>query len=1310
MAGGLAIFIVLVVVAITILLHSNRFHVYLLRTAQQKASDAFGGPVQVREFAFHWSDMSPTVDLYGVVVHGAPPYPDPPLLEADALHVGVTITSLLHKAWYVNDIRMEHPVARVFADRDGHTNLPPTKAEEPGQQSRTSVFDFGIRHLLLERGEIYYNNRKSELSADVRDLFLQSAFELMQKRYFGTLSYRDGHVQLQNASPVVHNFNARFAATPEEFKLESAVLNSASSRLSIVATARDYSQPRVHATYEAVLDSGEFRRVFHNSSLPIGVIRSSGVLDYASQLNRPLLATTTVNGDLRSAGLTVTSENAQVQIRDIGAHYSLAEGNAAVTGIHAQLFGGILAGTLVMRGLTGSTRSHLSASLRGVSLGDLQSELQNMTGSAMRNQIILRGSMNASADATWGKTMQDLMTRAEATLQASAQPTKGGTATPINGIVHAGYAGAKQQLSLTQSYVRTPQTSITLNGTVSNNSALQVRVESNELHEVESIASAFRVPDSAPIGVYGRAALTATVTGSTRRPQITGQLSAEDLRVRGSSWKLLRTNLAANPSQVRLENGELDSAARGRVTFKLVTALQQWSFTNSSPFQVQLAASQINSADLVRAAGSDAAITGTLSADIVASGTQLAPIGHGSLGLASARIGEEPIRALDLRFQGTGNQVNANLRVDLPAAGSANATVEYEPKQQAYRVELHAPGIKLDQLETVKARHLQVQGVLNVNANGGGTVQDPQMEAVIEVPQLQIRDQVIRGLKLQATVANHIASFNLDSQLLQTRAGGHGTIQLKGDYVADVNLDTQAIPLDPWFALYAPSQAGNLTGQTELHASLRGPLKDKTHLEAHLLVPQLALNYKNTIQLASAAPIRADYTNGVLNLQRSTIRGTGTEITFQASVPTAKDAPTSMLMRGDIDLRLAQLFTPDITSGGELQFDIDSYGRRSDPNVQGQIRIVNASFATVDAPVGLQSGNGVLTLTRDRLTVTEFKGNIGGGNVTASGGLVYRPQLQFDLAMAGEGVRILYPQSVRTTLSSNLALTGSLDDALLSGQVAIDQLSFAPEFDLMDFVGQFGEEATPPPTQGFSQNLRLEIGIHTPGGLNLTSRTLSLAGSANLHLRGTAAQPVMLGRLNLGGGDLIFSGNRYKLQSGTVDFTNPSRTEPVVDMTVNTTISQYDIQMHFWGPADHLHTNYSSDPALPPADIINLVVLGKTSEAAAANPTPPGALGAQSLVASQVSNQVTNRIEKLAGISQLSIDPVLGSGQQNPGAQMAIQQRVTSKIFVTFATDVTSTGREIIKFEYQANRRTSFNAVRDQNGGFSFETSFRKQW
>lgn len=1303
----------LAVVGIVVVLHSKRFHAYLLRTAEQKASDALGSKVQARNFDLHWSGMGPSVDLYGIVVDGAMPNPTPPLLEADALHLGVTITSLLHRAWYVNDIRIEHPVARIFADRNGHTNLPVAKNSQSSASRQTNIFDLGIRHLLLERGEIYYNNRKSDLTADLHDLSLQSSFELLTQRYSGTLSYHDGHLRLQNASPIVHNLKANFEATPEEFKLENVELTTGSSRLSMVATVNDYSKPRVHATYEAAINAGEFHRALNNPSLPAGIIQSSGILDYAAQDNASLLATVAASGDLRSASLVVSNQNSRVTIQNLGARYSLANGNASITGVRAQLLGGSLAGAMTMSDITGSTRSRLSASLNGVSISELQRELQSPMGSSssasVASQIVLQGTTNATADATWSKGTQDLLAKVDATLQANAQPQQGGATTPITGVIHARYAGRNGQLSFDQSYVRTAQTSVSLNGTTGNNTALQVLVNSNDLHELETIASGFQAPGSAPIGIHGSAALNATVSGSTHNPQIIGQLTAENLRVRGSSWKLLHANLSANPSQFRVENGELNSASQGHITFKAATDLQQWSFTKTSQFRLQFSASQISADDFLKSVGSTAPVSGILSANVTASGTQLAPVGNGTIGLASARVSGEPIRSVDLRFQGTGTRINADLKIDLPA-GAVNGTLMYQPASHSYQVNLRAPAVHLDQLETVKARNLQLQGVLDATVSGRGTVQDPQMQATIEVPQLQLRDQIIRGLKLQSNVSNHVANFTLDSEMLNTHAGGHGTIQLSGDYLADASLDTQSIPLGPVVEMYAPSQAGNVTGQTEVHATLRGPLKDKTRLEAHLQVPQLSVNYKNAIQLAAAAPIRADYANGVLNLQHSTIRGTGTELTFQASVPVAKDAPASILMQGSVDLRLAQLVSSDISSAGQLRFDIDSNGRRSDPNVQGEIRIVNASFAAAGAPLGLQNGNGVLTLTRNRLDVTQFQGNVGGGKVTASGGVVYRPQLQFDLAMAAQGVRVLYNQSVRTTLSSNLALTGNTDDALLTGRVGIDQLSFTSDFDLSEFVSQFGGDSAPPPVQGVSQNLRLNVGVETPGGLNLTSRTLSLAGSANLRVRGTAADPVLLGRLNLSDGDLIFSGNRYKLQGGTVDFTNSSRTEPVVDMSVSTTIDQYDLQMHFWGPADHLQTNYASDPALPPADIINLIAFGKTSEADSANPTSPGDLGAESLLASQVSSQVTNRVEKLAGISQLSIDPVLGSSQQSPGARVAIQQRVTSKIFVTFATDVTSTEREDIKLEYQLNRRTSFNAVRDQNGGFSFETTFRKQW
>jgi len=108
---------------------------------------------------------------------------------------------------------------------------------------------------------------------------------------------------------------------------------------------------------------------------------------------------------------------------------------------------------------------------------------------------------------------------------------------------------------------------------------------------------------------------------------------------------------------------------------------------------------------------------------------------------------------------------------------------------------------------------------------------------------------------------------------------------LAADYPADIVLDTGKIPLQPLFAVYAPSQASNLGGQTELHATLRGPLKNKAAVEAHLTVPTLNLNYKNSIQLAAASPIKADYANGALDVKRSVIRGTERNWLFRSMCP-----------------------------------------------------------------------------------------------------------------------------------------------------------------------------------------------------------------------------------------------------------------------------------------------------------------------------------------------------------------------------------------------------------------------------------------
>jgi translocation and assembly module TamB len=1304
--ASLVALLVLVVVTVIVLLHNPSFQGYILKVAQQKASQAVGSKVQAKSFALRWRGVSPTVELYDVVVHGAAPYPDPPLLCVDHMGLQVTISSLLHRTWYLSDVRIDHPVVRVFVDSRGVDNLPQTKTNS---QSHTSVFDLGVRHLLLDRGEIYYNNRKSVLNADVHDFNLQSKFATAEKQYSGTLAYRDGRITLENLNPMVHSLEAQFSATPQAFTLQRATLTSGASQFVLAATVQDYAHPRLQANYQAILDTGELQRIMKNPSLPVGVIHAAGSMQYASQPDRPMLALLTAGGELSSRGLTVRTPSLRVEIRDLGARYSLAHGNLEVRNMRGRMLGGNFSGDLTMRDLAGASRSNLKATLRGVSL----SQLKSLTNSPALQRAGLDGAVNATADAAWGKTFNDLVARADASIQGQLAPA-GSKPLPLNGGLHITYAAASKEISLRQSYLWTPQSSLTLNGSVGDRSNLQVEMQSRDLHELEVVVDALQTPSAGQpasaqaLGLYGSGTFSGTVRGTANAPELSGQLNAANLRLKGSSWRTLRTNLQVSPSVASLQNGDAEPLDGGRITFNIRAGLRHWSFSKTSPLEASLNASRINVADLTKLAGSQMPVAGTLTADVSINGTELNPAGHGSLSLTHGKIGSEPVQSLKANFQGTGNDVHANLAVQI-AAGSANAVLTYYPREQRYDAQLQSTGIHLEQLQTVKERNLQLAGILTLTASGHGTLANPEVQASAQIPSLQMRDQSISGLTLQATVANHVANFALDSRVINTAVQGRGTVDLAGNYFANASLDTQTIPLGPLVALYAPSLAGDLSGNTEIHATLRGPLKDKSLLEAHVTLPQLNISYRNTVKLAEASPIHIDFSNGVLELRRAAIRGTGTDLQFEGRIPTSSSAPASLLLLGTVDLRLAQMLDPEVSSSGQLRFDINSYGQRADPNVQGKVEIVNANFATGSAPIGLQNGNGVLTLTKDRLNITQFRGTVGGGTVSASGGVVYRPSVQFDLALAANGIRMLYPETVRSALNGNLALSGSTQAALLRGQVRITGLSFTPDFDLSDFVNQFSGESTPPPAQGFSQNLQLDVGLQSVTGINLQSRELSLDGTANLHVTGTAAEPVILGRVNLNGGDLIYQKNRFVLQSGTIDFSNPSRTQPVMNVSVSTTIQQYNIQARFWGPLDQLHTNYASDPALPPADIINLVAGGQTTEAAAANPMP-GYLGAESFIASQVSGQVTSRLAKVAGISQLSIDPVLGSNQQGVGARVAVQQKVTSKIYVTFASDTTSTQSEEIKLEYQLSPRVTVNAVRNQNGGVAFDARIHKTW
>jgi translocation and assembly module TamB len=258
----------------------------------------------------------------------------------------------------------------------------------------------------------------------------------------------------------------------------------------------------------------------------------------------------------------------------------------------------------------------------------------------------------------------------------------------------------------------------------------------------------------------------------------------------------------------------------------------------------------------------------------------------------------------------------------------------------------------------------------------------------------------------------------------------------------------------------------------------------------------------------------------------------------------------------------------------------------------------------------------------------------------------------------------------------------------------------------------------PSTSSPFLRNLQFDVEAVSAPDARMEWPGAELDAEANIRVRGTWEHPILLGHIHVLSGDLLFHGNRYRVARGDINFANPFRLDPVVNVEASTTIQQYEITLNFNGPASKLTLAYRSDPPLPANDIVTLLALGQTSQEStlrSASGAQSGTAGASALLSEAVSSQVGGRLEKLFGITNFRVDPGLtGVGStgatQNAAARVTVQQQVTRNLTVTYVSNVGSTQQQVIQVEYNVNRNLSIVALRDYNGTFGIDIKIKKRF
>ncbi len=385
--------------------------------------------------------------------------------------------------------------------------------------------------------------------------------------------------------------------------------------------------------------------------------------------------------------------------------------------------------------------------------------------------------------------------------------------------------------------------------------------------------------------------------------------------------------------------------------------------------------------------------------------------------------------------------------------------------------------------------------------------------------------------------------------------------------------------------------------------------------------------------------------------------------------------------------------------------------------LQGRVNVSHGSLTYADLPSGLSDMNGTLVFNKNSLQIETLTARSGGGLLNLTGGAsTYQGQINFDFSANAEEVRLRYPAGVSSTANADLRFFGSREGSTLTGDVTITKLAITPGFDFAAYVASSSQSVVVPPATSPLYKIKLDVHVVTTPDLQMQTAIARLSCDADLHLRGSAAKPALLGRIEVLEGDINFNGAKYRLERGEVLFKNPVGIQPSLDLQATTRVRDYDITVSVNGDTSKpLSVKYRSDPPLPEADIVALLAVGQTREQSAqmaqAGNTAFSETASNLILTEALNSAVSNRVQRLLGVSKIKIDPQGLSTETNPtrGPQVTIEQQISNNFTLTYSQNVSQASQQIIQGEYYIRRNVSILGTRDQNGVVSFDVKIRQR-
>lgn len=1321
---------------------TDSFQQWVRHRVIASAEKLSGGRVELGEL--HTIPFRLRVDARDLTIHGREAADQAPFLHVDRVQAEMKIISLLSTTVALHSLVLDHPVVHIIDYPDGTTNAPvPQSSRSTGQGPMEELMSLAVSHIAVQRGELLWEDKKVPFEFAARDLAVLLNFSLLRRQYEAHVTAGSVATRVQNSPSFVWRADASLILARGRADISSLTVTSGKSEIHFAGRLLDFHNPQLTGDYRGTADVGELAAVIRQPQFRKGTAQFQGKGSWSLQ-------NFSTDGSLQSKDIEWSNGKLATRNGRFAASFSLTPDRFRVTSIKANLMGGDLTGDADITNWQSSLEPAPSAKGRRVigrvrpgsqQRGSLRLQLAGFPLSpalvmlSSKNlpldRLNFSGSTSGNIEMLWVGSIRDAETRLNLDLAPALKPAP--NEIQVRGTIDGTYRGSRDELEVSQLRLNTPASEITATGNLAadSSSSLHFTITSHNLKEWNPLIEVAYRAGNLPFAIHGWANFTGNASGKLSDLSVAGNLevfdfdttlpATERVAARSVHWDALSAAVQYSSNHFAAHNGSLIHG-HTLTHFDASTALADGVFRENSPFTLHFEVRNADVAEVTQLAGVTQSLAGTVDVSATLTGTRADPHGDGHLDLHNGIAYGVSVPELksDLRLADRQLQFNNIETTAYDAALSGSAAVSTsgaEFSKSQFRLNLSGHNLDLARLPHFQNGRFTADGIADFTVRASGTPEQPSVDAHIHVKDLALDKERYGDFYIDAVTEGRQLDLKAHSDFDKSDVTIAGSITLEHNFSADLNLAFHNLDADSFLRLYLP---GKITAHAPLDGTLhvRGPLRTPRDLKASAEIQSLSAEIEH-VKIQSVEPIRFEIADQNLLIENLHLGGSGTDFTAHGRVHLADSQEVDLRLDGTVNMTLLQSLNPKILARGTLGVNLTATGTISQPVLQGRLEVKNTFVSHNDFPSGLSDLNGVLLFDRNRIQIEKLTGTTGGGTIGLTGSATYqRGALLLDLGATAQGVRLRYPPGVSSTANADLRLTGSSNAALLSGNVVVTKLAVTPGFDFGAYIEKSKQAVVLTQTDSLQSRLKLDVHVVTTPELQMQTAIARLSGNADLRVRGTADRPAILGRVEVLEGEISFNGTKYKLERGDVTFSNPAKTQPIIDMTATTRVRDYDITVVFRGDAsvtNGLKVTWQSEPQLPEADVIALLALGRTREesaqAGSAGSFGFGGEASNLLINEALNSTVNSRLQRLFGASRVKIDPQGLANETNVvrGPQVTIEQQVASNLTLTYSTNVSVSTQQIIQVEYNVSRNVSIVALRDQNGVVSFDFRIRRR-